>query len=390
MAVSFSGVPIGSTWSRPQLAELWGYAAYQALARGVVTPAGDTKIILFVTEEKQRTSTTYADLLREDVLEWEGPNDHFAEERIVRAESTSDEIHLFYRKRHHSDFKYRGELNLLRHRRISSGPSQFVFEVLDAERASWTTEQLQTAFFLYLQTKPNEVTVDAEPIIRLAAGLRKSRHAVAAKLRTLAQLDPLLISRGDRARHNITGTDKAMWASFEQDWSAATLSAARAFESSVGEYWDKLAATQVGAEDSKYLFQEGRSTDAIVQVRRDQYIFRRAVLSSYGATCCMSGLTQERLLIASHIVPWSADKKNRLNPANGLCLSVLHDRAYDQGMLTVLPDFTVKAREELLEMKSKELAAAFRKNEGQKIQLPGRFPPQADFLLNHAKRFGFL
>jgi putative restriction endonuclease len=390
MAVSFAHVPIGSSWSRPRLAKLWGYAGFQALARGVVTPAGDNKIILFVTEEKQRSATTYADLLREDILEWEGPNDHFAEDRMLRAQLTNDQLFLFYRQRHHTDFKYRGELKLLRHRPRSDAPSKFVFEVLDAERGSWTTEQLQTAFFLYLQTKPNEVSEDAEPIARLAAGLRKSRQAVAAKLRTLAQLDPMLMTRDDRASHNITGTDEAVWEGFKHDWTAATLSAARAFEATVGDYWDKISATHMGADDSEYLFKEGRSAEAIVQVRRDQYLFRRAVLSSYGATCCMSGLNQERLLIASHIVPWSADKKNRLNPANGLCLSVLHDRAYDQGMLTVLPDFTVKIREELLQMKSEELAGVFRKNEGRKIRLPGRFPPQADFLLDHAKRFGFM
>jgi hypothetical protein len=29
----------------------------------------------------------------------------------------------------------------------------------------------------------------------------------------------------------------------------------------------------------------------------------------------MSGLSDSRLLIASHIVPWSSDKANRLNPS---------------------------------------------------------------------------
>lgn len=47
----------------------------------------------------------------------------------------------------------------------------------------------------------------------------------------------------------------------------------------------------------------------------------------------MSGLAEPRLLIASHIVPWSKDKTNRLNPSNGLCLSAIHDRAFDQGFI---------------------------------------------------------
>ena len=62
------------------------------------------------------------------------------------------------------------------------------------------------------------------------------------------------------------------------------------------------------------------------------------MLASYNATCCVSGLRHEKLGIASHIVPWSHDTHNRLNPQNGLCLSALHDRAYDQGLMAVLPD----------------------------------------------------
>jgi predicted restriction endonuclease len=65
--------------------------------------------------------------------------------------------------------------------------------------------------------------------------------------------------------------------------------------------------------------------------RIKQHFFRRAVLSSYRGRCCMSGLSDARLLIASHIVPWSQDKQNRLNPSNGLCLSAIHDRAFDKG-----------------------------------------------------------
>jgi len=38
------------------------------------------------------------------------------------------------------------------------------------------------------------------------------------------------------------------------------------------------------------------------------------------------------LLVASHIVPWRSDPGNRLNPKNGLCLSAIHDRAFDLSM----------------------------------------------------------
>ncbi len=41
--------------------------------------------------------------------------------------------------------------------------------------------------------------------------------------------------------------------------------------------------------------------------------------------------------VASHIVPWAEDRRNRLNPHNGLCLSAPHDRAFDQGLITITP-----------------------------------------------------
>jgi putative restriction endonuclease len=48
-----------------------------------------------------------------------------------------------------------------------------------------------------------------------------------------------------------------------------------------------------------------------------QYFFRQMVLASYAYRCCITGLAIPELLNASHIVPWAADPKNRLNPRNG-------------------------------------------------------------------------
>ncbi len=55
----FEKIRKGGSYSRPQLAELWGYASFHAIARGVVTPQGKNKIILFVTEEKQAFQEQY-------------------------------------------------------------------------------------------------------------------------------------------------------------------------------------------------------------------------------------------------------------------------------------------------------------------------------------------
>ena len=86
---------------------------------------------------------------------------------------------------------------------------------------------------------------------------------------------------------------------------------------------------------------EAIQDSAMVQVRVNQSFFRRAVLASYQGRCCMSGVNHPRLLVASHIVPWSQDVANRLNPRNGLCLSALHDRAFDSGLISLNNDYQV-------------------------------------------------
>ena len=130
MPISFTQIVKGSTYSRQTLAELWGYASFHAIARGVVTPRDDNKIVLLVTEEKQSSAEQYVDRLSGDTLEWEGPTDHFAEDRMLRAEQDGEEIHLFHRKRHHSDFTYCGCLKVLSNTLHSDRPSHFRFAIL--------------------------------------------------------------------------------------------------------------------------------------------------------------------------------------------------------------------------------------------------------------------
>lgn len=130
MPVSFEKIVKNLTYSRQMLAEIWGYTSFHAIARGVVTPRNDNKIILFVTEEKQLSSEQYIDRLSGNTLQWEGPNDHFAEDRMVNIESTRDELHLFYRKRHHSDFIYLGRLKVLNYILHSDQPSNFQFLII--------------------------------------------------------------------------------------------------------------------------------------------------------------------------------------------------------------------------------------------------------------------
>ena len=132
MSVGFSEIRKGESYSRRALAALWGYSSFHAISRGVVTPKDNNKIILFVTEEKQQSAEQYADRLNGNLLQWEGPNDHFAEDRMVKSKDTGDEIHVFHRAKHHSDFTYLGQVEVLKHIPRMERPSEFelfIFEI---------------------------------------------------------------------------------------------------------------------------------------------------------------------------------------------------------------------------------------------------------------------
>jgi hypothetical protein len=130
MPISFAKVTKEATYSRQTLAELWGYASFHAIARGVVTSRDDNKIVLFVTEEKQASAEQYADRLSGNILDWDGPTDHFAEDRMLNAASSGDQIHLFHRERHQTDFTYCGRLSVVSHVLRTDRPSHFKFQVI--------------------------------------------------------------------------------------------------------------------------------------------------------------------------------------------------------------------------------------------------------------------
>ena len=122
--------------------------------------------------------------------------------------------------------------------------------------------------------------------------------------------------------------------------------------------------------------------ETLIRSRVNQSFFRKSILASYENRCCITGITIPELLIASHIVPWSVDKKNRMNPCNGLCLNALHDKAFDTGLITIMPDYTIKLSD-TLKRKYSVIDSFFTYYENKIITLPQRFLPSAEFIRYH-------
>lgn len=132
---------------------------------------------------------------------------------------------------------------------------------------------------------------------------------------------------------------------------------------------------------------EGEDKISLTKQRKGQDYFRRMILANYGGRCALTGIDIPLLLLASHIIPWAdkSHKKDRLNPCNGICLSALYDKAFDQGLITISPDnYSVILSSALQENETK---AYYDKHfgciKGQKLTLPTEYLPSREFLAYH-------
>lgn len=246
-------------------------------------------------------------------------------------------------------------------------------------KRTWSREELIVAFNLYCKTPFGRIHVRNPEIISLAKVLGRTPSAVSWKLANFARLDPTLRERNILGARHGSKEEIEIWNEFSEDWDKL------AFES------EKLLANMSGRDleqDRQFIEQvsEGKERDAIIRVRVNQSFFRAAVLAAYNNKCCITSLDVITLLNASHIIPWSVDPANRVNPRNGLCLNAIHDRAFDRGLITITPDYQIKVSAKLKTgLPSDIIKTLFLGYEGRKITLPERFAPDPAFLEYHNK-----
>lgn len=244
----------------------------------------------------------------------------------------------------------------------------------------WTEEQVKLAFHLYCQLPYGRIHGRNPEIIALAKVIRRTPDAVAMKMLNIASLDPAITSTGRVGLTKASALDREVWDAFHADWEGLAVECQRLLQQ-----LDKTTVLDLEQESDESMLEDftGETRQVLTAQRIKQHFFRRAVLSSYRGCCCMTGLSDSRLLMASHIVPWSWDKMNRLNPSNGLCLSAIHDKAFDRGLLTISNNYEVILSEQLKRNVDAFVAQIFLPLEGRKIELPERFIPSIAFLNQH-------
>ena len=247
----------------------------------------------------------------------------------------------------------------------------------------WTREEHILAFNLYCKIPFGSIHMHNPRVIQLARLLGRSVGSVSLKLSNFARLDPALRARGIQGmRHGAKGEEE-VWHEFADRPEILAFESERLLSERLGQ-----PIEQVADVDTNDLPAAGLEREATVRVRVNQSFFRSRILSAYNFRCCVTGLTIQPLLTASHIIPWAEDEKNRLNPKNGLCLNALHDRAFDRHLMWIEDDFVIRFSPQLKKSPnaSKETIHWLTSFEGARLLLPRQFAPDPEFLKRHVEK----
>jgi putative restriction endonuclease len=256
----------------------------------------------------------------------------------------------------------------------------------------WTRDELILALNLYLKLPFYKISGRNPEVIHLAKLINRSANSVSIRLSNFASCDPYHQARGVKGLEGGKKQCQPIWDEFLNNrdlliFESESLLAERE-KRSIEEKFNSIL------EDTKNLYGEDRIQE--VKTRVNQNFFRQLVLANYESTCAISGINIPDLLVSSHIIPWSKNTKERLNPENGICLSSLYDKAFDKGLIGIKENLEIVLSKDL----KRHSQSGFYQNffasiENTKIKTPQKYLPGKDFIQFHldeifAKRNGQL
>jgi len=248
---------------------------------------------------------------------------------------------------------------------------------------TWTSDELLVVLGLYCQLPFGQFHSRNPLVQQVATHLQRTPGSVAMKLSNLASLDPIITGSGRKGLQGASALDREVWNAFSTD----SLSMLPLAEQALQLALESSKQTTMHEAENVAAYQEDDHF-ANVKVRKGQKLFRDAVLTAYENRCCVTGVAEPRFLVASHIRPWRQDPENRLNPRNGLCLSLMIDKAFDLGLITFSEDYRLVLSAELKQHeKNPHIAETFFTRMGQPITLPSKFTPDQRFLAWHRESY---
>lgn len=197
----------------------------------------------------------------------------------------------------------------------------------------WSRKEMIVVLNLYFKIPFMKFRTSTPAIQNLAAIMGRTASSVTLRLTNFASCDPNLQSQGIKGMNAHVKQCQPYWDEFATNREKLIFESERILaeyqETSIEEKFKKqLSEIPMGLK--------GETRKAEVMTRVNQNFFRQMVLANYGGKCALTGIDLSELLVASHIIPWAANKEERLNPANGICLSALYDKAFDCGLISFL------------------------------------------------------
>lgn len=251
----------------------------------------------------------------------------------------------------------------------------------DKPRRNWTKEETILAFELYCRTPFGKISSGNPDIMELANFIGRTPGAVALKMHNLAHYDPVLIERDVSAMSHGSKLDPEVFYEFYKNLEELTYTANRIRTQMSGvDFESDLIAEELS------IAPEGIDKEQWVKTRLGQYYFRVAILNRYEHKCCVTGIAEPQLLIASHIKPWAKcdELTERTNPMNGLCLNALHDKAFDKGLITIDTNYRIIVSSKLNHSDmDKQTRDWFFSYNREKIFVPEGFAPAREFIEYH-------
>jgi len=267
-------------------------------------------------------------------------------------------------------------------RQIFPDESRFLIEMV---KVRYTEDECILALELYLMLPRKDIRRDNPQIIQLSDFLTSKGHphnanSIKMKLENFKAFDPLYLGK---SLSNGSDMDRKIW---ERFYATGFTDLSKAAE----ESRMRISHGDSSVFGMENLDEGGRTKLVEMMERSNQDIFRGRVLTVYDSKCCITGIQSNDMIQACHIKPWSASPENskeRLDPRNGLCLNVLHHKAFDDGLFTLDEKYRVELSPALEQIERPEVIKRYyRPYEGQTITIDMKeFLPSEEYLDYHRK-----
>jgi putative restriction endonuclease len=244
----------------------------------------------------------------------------------------------------------------------------------------WTREELILVLNLYLKLPFGKLDARTPEVIHLGKVIDRTSGSVSMRLNNFASVDPFHQQRGIKGLSGGIKQVEPIWNEFKNNKELLLFESEQILSKKEHISLEKKYADVL--EDIKDL--KGEDKLRLVKTRINQEVFRKMVIANYEGKCAITGIDVQPLLLASHIIPWSKNIQERLNPENGICLSAFYDRAFDKGYIGINERLeTLVSKHLQKKMKAEYFIKYFAFLNGIKMNKPTKYFPKKDFLEYH-------